>query len=342
MAVTREFKMGIVGCGRISQDYVQAIKNLEGVRLVAVMDMRPEAAESTAEAAECRPYTDLAKMIDEAELDGALVATPPRMHRDVVMALIERGVHVLCEKPFATTSDDARAMFELAESKDLVAMMASKFRYVEDIVRAKAIITSGMLGDVQFYENRFCSKVNMRGRWNSDPEIGGGGVLIDNGTHSVDIARYLLGPLCRVHAQEGKRMMGLAVDETACLSFATESEVMGSIYLSWSLQIDEGGYINIYGTDGALTIGWQESKYQHHGHPEWVNFGVGYSKIEAFKNQVTNFIGTVRGSARPVISSDDALASVEVIEAAYRSMTDNSWAEVGESATAGANLVALS
>lgn len=241
---------------------------------------------------------------------------------------MQAGIHVLCEKPFATTWEDAVEMVNMATEMDLVLMMASKFRYVEDVIRAKAIITSGMLGEIQFYENRFCAKVNMKDRWNSDPATAGGGVLIDNGTHSVDIVRYLLGPIKMVHAQEGKRIMELPVEDTVCLSFVTQQNVNGTVYLSWSINIDTGGYINIYGTDGALSIGWKETKYQHHGHQEWVRFGVGYNKVDAFKNQVLNFVETIRGSANPINTVEDGLASVRVIEAAYQSMNQQNWQEV--------------
>lgn len=325
----REFKIGLVGCGRISQAYTQVIQDMPGVALKAVMDVRPEAAQSAAEASGCGAFSDLETFIRDAGIEGAIVCAPPAEHRPIACALMEQGIHTLCEKPFATNLDDAMAMVATADQKDLVLMMASKFRYVEDIIRAKSLITSGMLGDVQFYENRFCAKVNMQGRWNADPAIAGGGVLIDNGTHSVDIVRYLVGPITRVQAREGKRLAGLPVEDTVCLSFLTEGGVMGTIYLSWSLQIESGGYINMHGADGAMSIGWQESKYQHNGHPQWVSFGVGYDKFAAFRNQVQNFAETVRGSAQPIITSEEGLASVQVIEAAYRSMQTQQWEEVG-------------
>jgi len=326
----REIKIGLIGCGRISQSYVQSIADLPSMRLAAVLDVRPEASASTAEAANCRTFTDLDLFIQEADVQAAIICAPPSEHRQIACSLLKAGLHVLCEKPLATSWEDAVAMVNLATEMDLVLMMASKFRYVEDIIRAKAIITSGLLGEIQFYENRFCSKVGMKDRWNSDPRIAGGGVLIDNGTHSVDIVRYLIGPIGKVHAQEGKRIMDLPVEDTACLSFVTQNGVNGTVYLSWSLNIEVGGYINIFGTDGTLSIGWKETKYQHHGHPEWVRFGVGYNKVEAFKNQVTNFVDTIRGAAAPSISMEEALASVEVIEAAYRSLNQQNWQEVEE------------
>lgn len=330
MKSRRDFKIGIIGCGRISQSYVQAVMGCPGLKLTAVMDTRPEAARSTAEAAECRMFTDLESFIRESGVEGAIICAPPIYHRPVACALMEAGIHVLCEKPFATHWEDAVAMVNMATEMDLVLMMASKFRYVEDVIRAKAIITSGMLGEVLFYENRFCAKVGMKDRWNSDPRVAGGGVLIDNGTHSVDIVRYLMGPIKAVHAQEGKRIMELPVEDTVSLSFVTNQNVNGTVYLSWSINIDAGGYINIYGTDGALSIGWKETKYQHHGHPEWVTFGVGYNKVEAFKNQVVNFVETIRGAATPINTMEDGLASVKVIEAAYQSMNQQNWQEVEE------------
>jgi len=233
---------------------------------------------------------------------------------------MKRGIHVLCEKPFATSFEHARTMVNVADEMDVVLMMASKFRYAEDIVRAKAMITSGMMGEILFFQNWFGSKINMRNRWNSDPAVAGGGVLVDNGTHSVDIVRYLLGPIQSVQANEGKRPAGLEVEDTAKISFVTKDQAMGSIHLSWSVQLGPDCYINIVGTEGKICIGWQDSTYQHNGHPEWVSFGVGYNKNDAFQKLLTNFLQTMTGAGEPTISLEDALASVKVIETAYQSM----------------------
>jgi predicted dehydrogenase len=324
----KEFRMGLVGCGRISQAYLDAIALAEGVRLTAVMDMRADAARAAAETAGARAFSSVEEFASESGVDGAIICTPPIAHTETACTLMQSGIPVLCEKPFATTLEDAHTMVRAADAADLVLMMASKFRYVEDVIRAKAIVASGMLGDVEFYTNTFCGKVDMRQRWNSDPNVAGGGVLIDNGTHSVDIARYLLGPVARVSAHAGRSDAGLSVEDSVNLSFITETEVMGGIQLSWNVHQARNEYIEISGTEGALRIGWQESAYQNNGHPQWVKFGLGYDKVAAFVNQVSNFVGTVRGNAEPLITAVDGVSSVVVVEAAYRSMETGNWVKV--------------
>jgi predicted dehydrogenase len=337
----RDFRIGIIGCGRISQAYVDAIDRCEAVELSAVMDTRADAARTVAEATGASAHTTVESFCAEAGVDGAIICAPPVFHKEIAVALMQAGIPALCEKPFATCHADAYAMVEAAQAANLVLMMASKFRYVEDVIRAKAIIASGMLGDVHFYENAFWGMVDMRRRWNSDPKIGGGGVLIDNGTHSVDVVRYLLGPIRRVFAHSSQSEPGLGVEDTVNLCFITDSDVMGTIRLSWNLQADRNSYVELCGTDGALRVDWQESAYQNHGHPQWVSFGVGYDKVAAFVNQVENFAGTVRGTAEPLISLADGVSSVLAVEAAYRSMETGNWVDVEEQRVAPAAAVAV-
>jgi predicted dehydrogenase len=319
----------LVGCGRISQSYVEAIQKSAGVQLVAVTDTRPEAARATAEATGAKAYDDV-ESFARAGMDAAIVCSPPITHRAISLALMGEGVNVLCEKPFATTIEDAQAMVDAANESGLTLMMASKFRYAEDVIRAKSMLASGMVGQVLFYDNCFSGIVNMRERWNSNPAISGGGVLIDNGTHSVDIVRYLLGPIKKMFAFEGKRVAGLPVEDTVSLSFITADNVHGTIRLSWSVQVDSATYIDITGTEGALRVGWKGSDYKRNSHPQWMAFGVGYDKVGSFKNQVENFVRACHGAEAPRITKEEGLSSVAVVDAAYRSLETGKWVEVQE------------
>jgi predicted dehydrogenase len=206
--------------------------------------------------------------------------------------------------------------------------MATKFRYVEDVIRAKSIVTSGILGEIVLFENAFTSRVDMSSRWNSNPAISGGGVLIDNGTHSVDLMRYFLGPLSDVQVVEGKRSQGLGVEETVHIFVRSTAGVMGAIDLSWSINKELDSFINIYGSHGTVSVGWKESKYRQSSSRDWVVFGKGYNKVEAFRNQIDNFSRAIAGEESLLVTAEDALASVEVVEAAYAALRENRWTTV--------------
>ena len=328
MIATNKIRFGLVGAGGIAQAYAQAFRETNLAHLVAIADVRTEAAEAIAQTVNGKAYSTHREMIDAHELDAVIVCTPPVSHPDICCDIAEQGINVLCEKPLAITSADARRMFETAEVNGVKLTMASKFRYAEDVVRAKALVSSGILGDIILFENVFTSRVDMANRWNSKPAISGGGVLIDNGTHSVDIMRYLFGPVAELQVVEGKRVQNLEVEDTVRMLVKTTGGVIGNIDLSWSMNKEQSTFLSIYGSQGTVLVGWKESKYRRSNDTEWIVFGQGYNKFQAFRGQIDNFSRAIKGDDKMLVSPEDALASVEVIEAAYESLNNSQWQPV--------------
>ncbi|QDS99004.1 Gfo/Idh/MocA family protein [Adhaeretor mobilis] len=323
-------RFGLVGAGAIAQAYAQAFASSEQVQLAAVADCRIEAAEALAETASAASFSSVESMVEEMDLEAVIVCTPPVTHDEVCDVLFARGINVLCEKPLAVDSETAARMAASAKEADVIFTMASKFRYVADVAQAKSIIASGVLGEVVLFENIFTGRVDMTQRWNSDPSVSGGGVLIDNGTHSVDITRYFLGELVDIQAMEGHRIQELPVEDTAKMFVRSRSGVLASIDLSWSVSKELPYFIAVYGSAGTLLVGWQESKYRRSGDSDWTVFGSGYQKVAAFQRQLENFAGAVRGTESLLVEPADALASVSVIEAAYRSLAKGDWEPIVE------------
>jgi predicted dehydrogenase len=321
-------KYAIVGAGAISQGYAQAFLTCDQCEVVGVADVRREAAESLAEVLGTTAFESSADMAEKCKPEAVLICTPPSTHPEICLDFINRGVHVLCEKPFAISSADSKKVIEAASAMGVKITMASKFRYVDDVIKAKQIVDSGILGDIVLFENAFTAWVDMSKRWNSDPKISGGGVLIDNGTHSFDIARYFLGPLAEVHVMEGRRAQSLGVEETVRVFVRSAKSVIGNLDLSWSINKELDRYISIYGSRGTVLVGWKESRYRQSSSSEWVKFGNGYDKVGAFRNQILNFARSIAGEEGLLIDSEDALASVEVVEAAYESLRQNHWTAV--------------
>ena len=168
----------------------------------------------------------------------------------------------------------------------------------------------------------------MASRWNANANLSGGGVLIDNGPHSVDLMRYFLGPLTAVQVIEGKRVQGLEVEETVRVFARSMRGTIGNVDLSWSMNKEAEYYISIYGSHGTVLVGWKESKYCQTANPGWVTFGRGYNKVQAFQRQIENFAHAIHGEEQLVVQAEDALASVQVIETAYAALHTNRWTAV--------------
>ncbi len=321
-------RFAVVGCGAIAGAHFEAIGESPRAELGAIVEVRDDAREERARSLGCRAFADYRDAEIPGLIDAAIVCTPPSSHFDIVKHFLEHGVAVLCEKPLTLRAAEAQELVRVSRSRDALLMMASKFRYVDDVVEAKSIVDNGRLGRLVLYENAFCSAVDMSGRWNSDRGLSGGGVLIDNGSHSVDIARYLVGPIDKIRAQPGNSVQGLEVEDTMQLRFLARDGVIGTVDLSWSIDKESDHYISIYGSDGALQVGWQGSRYRCRGDEGWTSFGSGYSKAAAFRRQLENVVCSLRGEEEPLIRPYDAWASVQVIEAAYRSAAADLWADV--------------
>lgn len=326
----KKLKFAIIGTGGIAQTYAQAFQTSKCCELSAVADINKDSADAFAEPFGARSFADYRTLAEKTEFDAVIVSTPPNTHPEIAMYFMESGRHVLCEKPLCLSVSEARAMIECAERTGVVFTMASKFRYVADAIKAKSLVASGVLGEVVQFENAFTARVDMSKRWNSDPEIGGGGVLMDNGTHSVDIIRYFLGPITDVLALETSGTQNLRVDENVKLLAKTKKGVAASVDLTWGINKELPYFISVYGTNGTLHIGWRESKYKLNSNPNWTVFGKGYDKVQAFCSKLANFRNAILGTEELLIKPADALASVEVIEAAYKSLNQNLWQKVVE------------
>ena len=321
-------RFGIVGAGRIAESYAGAFQSARNAKLTCVADTQPGVAVNMAKKLGCAHFDSHLAMAESGMIDAVVVTTPPATHSVICLDFLDRKVPVLCEKPVSLDGESARLVRKRAFENRTAFTMASKFRYVEDVVRAHNIVASGILGEIVLFENTFMSHVDMSGRWNADRDVSGGGVLIDNGTHSVDIMRYFLGRLSSIHVVSGIRLQNLAVEDTVHVTVRAESGATGRVDLSWSINKQCDDYIAIYGTNGTLRVGWKGSYYRQDGSSAWVQFGYGYNKVQAFRDQIENFSAAVQGLERLVIDSTDAVASVDIVHAGYQALEKQTWVAI--------------
>jgi predicted dehydrogenase len=330
VSASPRLRFALIGTGGIAQTYAMAFQESTCCELVAVADVNRDSADAFAEPFRAKSFADYRELAETAEIEAVIVSTPPNTHPEIANFFMRQGKHVLCEKPLCLSVAEASEMLECEEETGVKFTMASKFRYVEDAIKAKSLVASGMLGEIIQFENAFTAQVDMSKRWNSDAETSGGGVLMDNGTHSVDIIRYFLGSVSDVMAVDAGSTQGLSVDENVKMFAKTKNGVIASVDLTWGINKQLPNFISIYGTNGTLHVGWGESKYKLNNHSEWTVFGKGYDKVQAFKSKLENFRNAINGEEELFIKPSDALASVQVIEAAYKSLNQNLWQRVVE------------
>jgi len=162
-------RLGLVGAGRISGAYADVLGDCEAVEVVGVADVAAEAAGALADRLESASFGSHLDLAKKARPDAVVICTPPNTHAEISLELMSRGIHVMCEKPLALSPAEAVKMLSAAEESGVTLTMASKFRYVEDVVRARSIVQSGVLGEIILLENTFASRVDMSSRWNSNP-----------------------------------------------------------------------------------------------------------------------------------------------------------------------------
>ena len=313
-------RLGLIGAGAIAATHADAASRSNAIVLRAVCDSDVERAATLGARVGAACYGSVMAMLDTEQLDGVVIATPPNTHASLTRYAASRGVHVLCEKPFAPSIDAALSMIEAARANRTIVTMASKFRFVADIRRAQEMIANNGTGELLMIENAFTSSVMMGNRWNSDPAVSGGGVIIDNGTHAVDIFRFLAGPLTNVSASEYRRYQKLGVEDTAMLFARCANGAVATSDLSWTIDKRSPYYLRLHCENATIELGWKHSRVQYKGDADWTTFGSGYSKLDAFVGLLENFADATAGRSRAAVSEEDALASVIAIDEAYRSL----------------------
>ncbi len=321
-------RIGLLGAGGIGRAHAEAVASLGAVGVLAgVADINPEIAASVAGASESDVVT-MAELADRDRFDLVVVASPPASHLAVVEPLLAAGVPVLCEKPLAVDLASARALASAAGRTGTPLTMATKFRFVEDVVATRELIASGALGQVIKVEVAFAGRANMTDKWNAVREIAGGGVLIDNATHGIDLAQHLVGPLVSVLAVEGPSGQPLDVEDSATLLGRTGDGVLVEVDVTWSFRRLSPVYCAAHGTRGTVEIAWQGSQKLVEPDTEPVAFGSGYRKIDSLRANLAAVIAALAANEKPPVGVDEAVSVAAVVDAGYRSARTGTWTSV--------------
>jgi len=314
-------QVGIVGCGGIARAHLRAYGE-NGAMVAGVCDCRREAAERFAsEAQGARVFSSPAEMAG-AGFFAVSVCTPPGTHFETSRPFLEAGVPVLCEKPLAADVDQAQALAALAEETGTPCMTAFCHRWHPPVARLKEMLGRGELGKPLLFRNIFSGYLDLARDHRGCKELAGGGTVIDNATHAVDVFRFLVGEPTAVSALVGNVAQEVEVDDFGLLLLETAAGCFGEVCVSHSFPVGDNR-IELFGSEGTGVVTYfsptePEFRFRRGSDPEWTEVAIP-QQPDRFAGEVAHFLQAIRAGAPLAVTAQDGLAVSRAIEAAYES-----------------------
>jgi predicted dehydrogenase len=316
--MSEKIRIGIIGCGGIAKSHVDAYTR-QGIKITSVCDVNKTAACEFADKAEnAEVYTDYKELIDSKDVDAVSICTPPHVHEEPAVYALEHGVHVLLEKPQASTLEAASAITEATAKSDALLMMAFRHRYLPAVQKIQSMINDGAIGKPVFFQNIFCAPAfNMKNRWFTKKSIAGGGCILDTSSHSVDLFRYLIGEVIEQKAVMHRHFEGTDVEDAGIITVKAENGAIGSMTSSF-VAGDGIAFIDITGQDGRLFYDYltpSELRFKARG-KDWEIFKVEPSN--GFAEETALFIDAIRNTTQSPSPALEGLRNLEVIQSIYK------------------------
>ena len=342
-----KLKIAVVGVGSISSYHINSYFKNPDVEVYAFCDINEARLRYMGEKhGVTRLYTDEAQMLRELpEIDAVSVCTWNSAHAPCSIMALDAGKHVLCEKPMATSVEEAIAMQEAAERNGKLLMIGFVRRFGKDCDIVKDLADEGTLGEVYY-----AKAVNMRrnghpGGWFGDKSRSGGGPLIDLGVHSIDLVRYLLGKpsvtsvygatfaklgdRSNLKTQKAYRSVSAGhKDICDCEDLATatvrfDSGAVLTVEMSFSLNLEENqNYVQLFGTKSGVKLDDKVRLFSEmNGYMTNVDLcgKTGIDVGEAFVGEINNFVDAVNGKAACRCPAEDGVELMRILTAIYRS-----------------------
>jgi UDP-N-acetyl-2-amino-2-deoxyglucuronate dehydrogenase len=328
-------KVGILGGGNISDTHARAALGIPGVEIAAICGANRQKAERLAQAYGGVVYDDVERFLEHRPLDIVAIGSPSGLHADQAIAAIGRGLHVLSEKPLDVTTAKVDSVIAAADRGGVKVGVFFQDRLKPDIAAMKATIASGRLGKPIFAGGhvRWYRPPEYYGtsRWRGTYALDGGGALMNQAIHTVDVLQWLFGPVAQVGARTATRLHPIQVEDTAAAVLEFESGALGLIEATTSSYPGYARRIDVSGSEGTLILEGDRlvatdlrgvadhpSTLPAEPPPEnaasaTVSDSVPHQRI------FEDFIRAIRDNAVPVCDAREARPSVAIIEAIYRS-----------------------
>ncbi|WP_121640367.1 Gfo/Idh/MocA family protein [Virgibacillus sp. Bac330] len=339
-----KIRVAVIGCGSIAKHrHLVEYDAHNQVHIVAVCDIVETRAKEMAAKYGATAYTDYLDLLKNEQIDAVSVCLPNYLHAPVSIDAIQADCHVLCEKPMATSQQEAENMIQAAKTKQKKLMIAHNQRFVASHVKAKELIERGELGEIYSFRTTFGHggpegwSVDGAESWFFKKEEAFIGAMGDLGVHKADLLRYLLGEeFTEVSAMvETNAKENATVDDNAVCILKSASGVIGTLTASWAYNATEDNSTVIYGKKAVLRIEDDPSYglIVQYSNGDTVNYQLGKIQSNDAGGQTTthvidHFITSIVENKEPLINGEEGMKSLHIILAALASSETKQWTQI--------------
>lgn len=244
-------KVGIIGCGVIGSRRAKIVNSSTNSKIVAVADIDLSKAKSLGEQLNCEYFDDWNKIISRNDVDAVVIATTNNNLAKISYEAAVRKKHVFCEKPLGRTIEEVRIAVEEAARQKIIFKTGFTLRFHPGIQKIRSIVDSGAIGKILFIRCRYgiTGRPGYEKEWRAAREISGGGELIDQGIHVLDLFRWFLGDFSSVCGSIGTLFWNMQVEDNAFAILTTSSNQIASLHVSWT-QWNNIFSFEIFGSEG--------------------------------------------------------------------------------------------
>ncbi len=320
----------IVGCGLIGRKRATALAGIPGAALRQVCDLDPMRAADLAKLTPgCTPATDYRTVLADPAISAVIVSTLNGSLAPIALAAAEAGKHVLVEKPGALNAAELRKVQQAAVSSGVRVRLGYNHRFHPALQKARELIDSGVLGPLMFLRGRYGhgGRKGYDREWRADPELSGGGELIDQGVHLIDLAGWFLGDLPVVEGHATTSFWDMKVDDNAFLSLRTAAGQTAWLHVScteWKNLFS----LEIYGRDAKLALDGLGGSYgverlvyykmlPQMGPPDIFPFEYPGSDA-SWRLETEAFIDDIQLGREPSPGLKEGIRTLEIVEAIYK------------------------
>lgn len=248
-------RFGLIGTGVIGTLRARALQQLPDTTVAAVFDVDADRAAALAAETGADAYTDLDALWRRDDLDAVVVASPPQFHEAQVLEALDAGLHVLCEKPLSNSVAACRRLVETARARGLTLTTGFNHRYFPAIQFVRETLDAGVIGRVD-HVRAFAGHVGLsefRAAWERDPDVLGGGALMDVGIHLIDLTHYLLGDVAEVYGVATSNVWDLGrAEDNGIAVLRSGAGVPAVLQATWSEWKGYRFHVDVYGTHGMV------------------------------------------------------------------------------------------